>query len=76
MNKFVTQQELNQLGCAGDLNHQHSHDCATLYLHARCHLKAGTYARYEKLTGILVIECARCKREIVRILVAKEGEKP
>jgi hypothetical protein len=66
--RALTQRELNAAGCAmPNCTHE---DHATLFLHARCHMKAGTFASYNKLTGTMRIECARCKAVVAEILVA------
>jgi hypothetical protein len=62
--KVVTKKDLDASGCGvPDCGHDHS----VLYLHPRCHLRAGTRVRYEKATGLLVVECVRCGREVTRI---------
>jgi hypothetical protein len=38
-----------------------------LYLHGACHLKAPQMIRYEKESGELVICCAECGSDFVRI---------
>jgi hypothetical protein len=62
--KTVTKVELNAAGCATpDCGHDHS----TLYLHSACHTNSGSYVRYEKEIESLIITCARCDDEIIRI---------
>jgi hypothetical protein len=68
MNKALTQAELNSMGC-GMPNCTHDH--SVLFLHARCHLQAGTEAEYEKATGVLTIRCNRCKKLITRLKIAE-----
>lgn len=62
----LTQRDLNRMGCGTpDCGHDHT----ILYLNARCHPKAGTFASYDKSTGSLLIECAKCEKPIVEIAV-------
>jgi hypothetical protein len=68
MNKEpLTAKVLDASGC-GTPNCGHDH--SVLYLHPRCHPQAGTWVRYEKKSGTLIVDCARCNREIARVLVA------
>jgi hypothetical protein len=64
MSKTITKEDLNGMGC-GTPNCGHDH--STLYLHASCHIGAATVVRYEKAIETLVIECAECEKEVVRI---------
>jgi hypothetical protein len=65
MAKTVTKKDLNAAGCDSDNCKDHDH--SVLYLHADCHIGAATVTRYEKKTETLVIECAECEKEVVRI---------
>jgi hypothetical protein len=38
-----------------------------LYLRPKCHPESGSFVRYEKQYGQLVIECAECQRDVLRI---------
>jgi hypothetical protein len=62
----LTQRELDAVGCATP---GCTHDHSVLYFHPRCCDGAGISARYEKDSGELVIACAECEREVVRIAV-------
>ena len=42
-----------------------------LWFHARCHLDSPTWARYRD--GVLTIQCARCERDVVAVVVAARG---
>jgi hypothetical protein len=53
-----------------DCNHDHS----VLYLHPRCHPRAGVEARYVKATGLLEILCKTCGAPVCRIEVAAGPE--
>jgi len=53
------------LGCTHD-NH------GVLFLHAGCHMRAGTEVSYNLVTGVLTINCKQCKKLIAKILVAME----
>ena len=45
-----------------------------MFLHSQCHIKAGTEVSYDPSDGgELLIACAECKKEIVRIQVASLG---
>jgi hypothetical protein len=68
MNKALTQVELNASGCGmPDCGHDHS----VLILHSRCHTRAGTWAEYEKASGILTIKCARCQKIVAQLKIAE-----
>jgi hypothetical protein len=41
-----------------------------LWLHGRCHPSAGMRASYDAATGVLAIECRKCKKLIVEVEVA------
>ena len=65
----LTRKQLDPMGCgAPDCGHDHS----VLFLHPACHPTAGTWVKYEKLTGRVTVECKRCKKLVVRIKVASE----
>jgi hypothetical protein len=68
MSKALSQTELNSIGC-GMPNCTHDH--SVLFLHARCHVGAGTEAEYEKATGILTIRCIWCKKLVTRLKIAE-----
>jgi hypothetical protein len=38
-------------------------------LEPRCHPKAAVHVHYEKLSGHLMIECAKCHLEVMRIIL-------
>lgn len=49
-----------------------SHD--VVYLHPSCHPgAAGTWASFNKKSGVLVIECMKCHEPFVGILVDAEA---
>jgi hypothetical protein len=68
MTLALSQAELDSMGC-GMPNCTHDH--SILFLHARCHMTAGTEAEYEKATGILTIRCIRCKKLVARLKIAE-----
>jgi hypothetical protein len=61
-----------QLDVAGCDEPNCGHDHSVLYLHAACHPKAGTNARYDKPTGLLTIECKRCNKLVAQVKVADQ----
>lgn len=65
----LSRKQLDVAGC-GEPNctHDHTH----IYLHAVCHPKAGTWARYDKPTGFLTIECKRCNKLVAQVKVADQ----
>jgi hypothetical protein len=63
----LTQAELKNVGCSEPFC---EHDHSVLFLHPRCHLKAGTEVSYDKRTGQLTIVCGRCKQHVATIAVA------
>jgi hypothetical protein len=64
MMKPISKYELNVMGC-GEPNCKHDH--SVLYLHSSCHPRSATWTRYEKISETLVITCAKCDKEVVRI---------
>lgn len=59
-------EDLDQLGCGvPDCGHSH-HD--GIYLHARCHIEAPTWACYRE--GVLTLTCSRCGRHVDAVAVA------
>jgi len=64
--QILTCTELNDAGCSEP---NCTHDHSVVYLHPKCHPKAGTWASYDKNTGVLTIECKRCQKPFVGILV-------
>lgn len=65
---MLTQDTLRPLGCATP---GCGHDHTVLTFHPRCHLRSAIEARYDKTTGGLSINCARCGKLVTEILVAK-----
>lgn len=59
-----------QLDIAGCDEPNCDHDHSVLYLHSACHPNAGTRVSYEKLTGLLTIDCRRCKKLVAQVKVA------
>jgi hypothetical protein len=67
MTEVVTYAQLNQRRCSTPgctANH------SLLYLHAQCHPEAALLSYYIKAEHQLVILCASCEREIIRIDIA------
>jgi hypothetical protein len=62
--KVITKEDLNASGCATP---NCGHDHSVLYLHGGCHISAATTVRYEKVIETLIIDCAKCGKEITRI---------
>ena len=51
--------------------HSHGED---LWIHPSCHLDSPTWVRYRG--DVLTVQCARCDRDIVSLVVAsREGER-
>jgi hypothetical protein len=67
MKHYLTRADLNAAGC--DNPNCHS-DHSVLFLHSNCHPEAGTWASYDKSTGVLTIECVECQEPVASILVA------
>jgi len=63
----LTREELDKMTCAGCHGDEHAH--GPLFLHARCHMHAGTFASY--LNGVLTVTCAKCKKLVAKIAVAE-----
>ena len=67
MKPNLTCAELNDFGCdVPDCTEDHS----VIYLHPSCHPAAGTWASFDKSTGVLTIECKQCQKPFANILVA------
>ncbi|MDF1701790.1 MAG: hypothetical protein P1V36_11595, partial [Planctomycetota bacterium] len=49
-------------------------DAADLWFHAKCHLDSPTWARYRD--GLLTIQCARCERDVVALVIATRRSTP
>jgi hypothetical protein len=61
---IVDKDILNNAACDNpDCGHDHS----TLFLHSNCHNEAPTWTRYQKDIETLIITCAECDEEIIRI---------
>jgi hypothetical protein len=65
MQTTMTKVDLDNASCEipGGYDDKHS----VIYLHGICHIDAPQMVRYEKATGELVLSCAICKKDIVRI---------
>lgn len=62
--KTFNKEALNELGCSvPNCGHDHS----ILYLIAQCHPKAGTRVKYHKNDELLIVQCSRCGKDVVRI---------
>jgi hypothetical protein len=60
----VSQQELDTMGCSNP--NCKGHDDSILFIHPNCH-EAPVFIHYDKRTGHLVVECAVCDNEVLRI---------
>jgi hypothetical protein len=69
MSAALSREQLDATGC-GTPNCGHDH--TVLYLHGACHPSVGTRVSYDKRTGLLTIECKRCKKLIAHVKVASE----
>jgi hypothetical protein len=69
MTAALSRKQLDVAGC-GEPNCDHDH--TVLFLHSVCHPNAGTRVNYDKRTGLLTIECRRCKKLIAHVKVASE----
>jgi hypothetical protein len=64
--------DLDELRCGNpDCPHQ---DHPQIHFHPRCHPDASLEIFYEKASSHLVIECANCEEEVVRIRVTGKVE--
>lgn len=54
--------------CTPDCDHD-SHD-GLMYFHSLCHPLEPTWVHFDGSTGELVIECAVCKEDVARVVVA------
>jgi hypothetical protein len=48
------------------------HDHSMLFPYQKCHPDDGFVAKYEKVTGILTLDCIVCGRTVVKFRVAAE----
>jgi hypothetical protein len=62
--KVMTKEDLNKSGC-GLPNCTHDH--SKLFLHSSCHIEAPTWVIYEKAIETLIVKCADCGNEVIRI---------
>lgn len=67
----LTQQDLDHAQC-GTPGCTEKH--GVLFLHAGCHMRAGTTVSYHPATGTLLIECKQCGKKIAEIAVAYDDE--
>ena len=67
MNKPVTKNELNVMGC-GNPNCREDHNI--LYMHSSCHPEAGLDAMYSKPTGTMHLICRECEDTVLSVKVA------
>lgn len=65
----LSRKQLDAAGC-GDPNCSYDH--TVLFLHSVCHPSAGTRVNYDKRTGVLTIECRRCKKLVAHVKVAEQ----
>lgn len=68
MSEPLTCDDLKAMTCAG-CGAEHEHGKNPVFLHARCHPSAGTFASY--LDGVLTVACARCNKLVARVAVAE-----
>lgn len=55
---------LQEMGCyVPNCEHDHS----VIYLVAECHPKAGTRIKYVKSDELMIIQCCKCGKEVIRI---------
>lgn len=67
--KTLTRKDLDASRCAScDNGKEHKHD--PIFLHGRCHIKAGTWVSY--VGGVISVECCECGAPIAKIKVAEE----
>lgn len=69
----LTRLEMDSANCGICGGTKCGHD-AKLFLHAMCHMKAGTVAIYDKRDGVLTVRCKVCDRMVGRLLIAKDHE--
>ena len=43
-----------------------------LWFHQRCHPGARTWTCYDRIDAAIIVVCAECSKEVVRVAVAKE----
>jgi ribosomal protein L31 len=61
-----TRADLDKAGCGMAMCH---HDHSVLYLHSRCHIKAGVLAHFHPDAGTVMLQCAECKKRVSEISV-------
>lgn len=67
MTKPLTANELNGLTCGAPGCTHNDHESG-MFLHSRCHPKAGTEVEYRN--GVLYVRCNTCKKTTANIAVA------
>jgi hypothetical protein len=66
---ILTRKQLDISGCeVPNCKHDHS----VVFLHSVCHPAAGSRASYDKLTGLLALECRKCQAPIAYVKVGAE----
>ena len=61
--------EQSRCDCASCRETQHSSE---MYFHPRCHPQSPTWVRYRG--DVLTVECAKCRREVVAVVVASRAQ--
>ena len=67
----LTRHQLDVAEC-GNPNCDHS-DHRHLVLHSQCHPEMPTWARYDKVTGILTLTCAVCDKPVSGLKIAGDA---
>ena len=68
----LTRDDLDRMAARGcDMPGCDHADHEEIYLHARCHLRAGTRVSYRRGSGLLRIACRQCRQEIATVLVCR-----
>jgi hypothetical protein len=69
--RILIKPDLDQLLQAGCSECGETHPEEELYMHGKCHIDSPTWTRYIR-GGLVEVLCAKCRRSIALIKVAKE----
>ncbi len=60
--------------CCGVPGCNKTHEDEDMWIHPSCHVDSPTWVRYRG--DVMTIQCARCERDIVSVVVASQHAEP
>ena len=68
---ILTRKKLNKWKCS---NPGCTEDHSVLFFHSTCHPDTGTWAAYEKATGLLTLVCEACDEPLAVLQIADHAQ--